>query len=155
MFAIFNLTDNEQTVTLNGTLYTGRYRDVFAGDSILFDDSAQVIIPAWGYEVFEIGSGITGVEKDEEIVKGYSLSQNYPNPFNPETNFEFRTADFGFVTLKIYDVLGNEAAVLVNEEKPAGRYQINFNAASLSSGIYFYVINVNGYTAARKMLLIK
>jgi 1,4-alpha-glucan branching enzyme len=155
VFAIFNLTGNEQIVTLNGTLYTGRYRDVFAGDSILFDDSSEVTIPAWGYEVYEIGSGLTGVERGEELIKGYGLDQNYPNPFNPQTNFEFRTADFGFVTLKIYDVLGNEAAILVNEEKPAGKYQINFNAAGLSSGIYFYVINVNGYTAARKMILVK
>ena len=74
----------------------------------------RLLLPAWGYKVYEIGSGITGVEKDEELaVKGYSLSQNYPNPFNPTTNFGFRISDFGFVSLKVFDILGREAAVLV------------------------------------------
>jgi 1,4-alpha-glucan branching enzyme len=162
IFEICNLTSSSQTFTLLGSLYFGTYRDAFSGDSILFAENAEITLPAWGYKVYETGSGITGVEKNDPAPEGYALDQNYPNPFNPTTNFGFRIpaspasgSDFGFVSLKVYDVLGNEAAVLMNEMKPAGRYQINFNAEGLSSGVYFYVINVNGYTASRKMILLK
>jgi len=100
----------------------------------------------------------------------FQLFQNYPNPFNPTTNFEFRIpastslgfaerraggTDFGFVTLKIYDVLGNEVATLVNEEKPAGKYIIKFNAGSLASGIYFYQLKASNFLSTKKMVLIK
>jgi hypothetical protein len=89
------------------------------------------------------------------IDKSYALYQNYPNPFNPSTNFGFRIADFGFVSLKIYDVLGNEVAVLVNEEKNAGEYKIEFDAAHLSSGVYCYKLTAGRFVKTKKMILIK
>jgi len=85
----------------------------------------------------------------------FSLYQNYPNPFNPTTNIEFRMADFGFVNLKVYDVLGNEIATLVNEEKPAGNYEAEFDGSELTSGIYFYQLRTGSYTATKKSVLIK
>ena len=85
----------------------------------------------------------------------FALYQNYPNPFNPTTNFRFRIADFGFVTLKIYDVLGNEVATLVNDEKPAGEYELEFFASELSSGIYFYKLSSRGFSETKKMILMK
>lgn len=85
----------------------------------------------------------------------FSLSYNYPNPFNPTTNFEFRIANFGFVSLKIFDVLGREVATLVNEEKPAGNYKINFDAGSLSSGVYYYRLVSDRFVETKKMILIK
>ena len=85
----------------------------------------------------------------------YSLSNNFPNPFNPATKIEFRIADFGFVSLKIYDVLGNEIAILVNEEKPVGSYEVEFDASSFPSGIYFYQLRAGEFIQSKKMSLIK
>jgi hypothetical protein len=85
----------------------------------------------------------------------FSLNQNYPNPFNPSTLISFSVPVAAPVTLKIYDVLGNEVATLLNSEKPAGVYEIEFNATELTSGIYFYQINAGTFTQTKKMLLIK
>lgn len=85
----------------------------------------------------------------------YHLSQNYPNPFNPMTNFEFRIADFGFVSLKVYDILGREISTLINEEKSAGTYKISFDASSLPSGIYFYRLQAGSYVETKKMVLLR
>jgi hypothetical protein len=99
--------------------------------------------------------------EDEEnpIASEFKLEQNYPNPFNPTTNIGFRIADFGFVSLKIYDVLGNEIATLVNEEKPAGEYEVEFNPESSikqpASGIYFYQIKAGDFIQTKKMVLLK
>jgi hypothetical protein len=100
---------------------------------------------------------VVGVEEPGEniIPTKNSLSQNYPNPFNPTTNIEFRIADVGFVSLKVYDVLGKEVATLVNEEKSAGIYKINFDASKLSSGVYIYQLKVNGLISSKKFVLLK
>ena len=91
-----------------------------------------------------------------EIPDQYKLSQNYPNPFNPTTNLEFGISNLGFVTLKVYDLLGKEVAVLVNENKPAGNYSVTFNGSNLSSGVYFYSLFVNGNPVdTKRMLLLK
>jgi hypothetical protein len=109
---------------------------------------------------------ITDAESEEEpIVTTFKLEQNYPNPFNPSTIIVFRIADFGFVNLKVYDILGNEVATLVNKELPAGEYEVEFsaksgsasggNASNLSSGIYFYTLRAGEFIQTKKMLLIK
>jgi len=85
----------------------------------------------------------------------YVLSQNYPNPFNPVTKISFALPKSGLVSMKIYDILGQEVATLVNETKNAGNYSVDFDASKLSSGIYFYKISVNGFTDVKKMTLIK
>ncbi len=85
----------------------------------------------------------------------YELKQNYPNPFNPTTNINYSIPKSGFVTLKVYDVLGNEVTALVNEEKLAGRYNINFDGNKLASGIYLYVLRTGDFVQSRKMLLLK
>ena len=89
----------------------------------------------------------------------FMLEQNFPNPFNPSTNIGFRIVDFGFVSLKVYDVLGNEVATLVDEEKPAGSYEVEFNpVASIkypASGIYFYQLNTGEFVQTKKMVLMK
>ncbi len=89
------------------------------------------------------------------IPKEYKLYDNYPNPFNPGTQIKYSIKENGFVTLKVYDVLGNEVAVLANEEKQAGTYTVTFDAGNLASGIYFYSISTNGFHQTKKMLLIK
>ncbi len=89
----------------------------------------------------------------------FFLYQNYPNPFNPTTNIRFRIAEFGFVTLKIYDVLGNEITILINEEKHAGEYEVEFNLPASrqgpASGIYFYQLKAGSFIQTKKMILLK
>lgn len=98
----------------------------------------------------------SGSHKDETfVVTEYNLNQNFPNPFNPQTTIQYDVKEKGFVQLKVYDMLGNEVAVLVNELKEHGRYNININANSLSSGVYIYSIKVNDFIQHRKMTLIK
>ena len=97
----------------------------------------------------------TSVENEGEQLNGFFLSQNYPNPFNPSTNIKFGLNEAGFVSLKIYDVLGNEVAALVNEYKAAGNYEISFNSTQLSSGTYIYRLVTNNFTETRKMILEK
>ena len=96
------------------------------------------------------------VEKYESLMPiEYALHQNYPNPFNPSTTIEFALPNAGFVTIKIYDVLGSEVAALVNEEKPVGNYQVEFDASNLSSGIYFYRIQAGSFVETKKMILLR
>ena len=97
----------------------------------------------------------TDVNEIEETATAFTLYQNYPNSFNPTTNIEFQIAEFGFVKIKVYDILGNEIATLVNEQKPAGIYEIEFNARNLPSGIYFYQLKAGNYIETKKMVLIK
>ncbi len=85
----------------------------------------------------------------------FSLSQNYPNPFNPSTTISYQLPVNSFVTLKVYDVLGNEVATLVNEEKLAGEYEIDFNASEMGSGIYFYKLQTGSFVKTNKMVLMK
>lgn len=85
----------------------------------------------------------------------FSVKQNYPNPFNPVTSIQYTIASKQFVTLKVYDILGNEVAKLVDEFKPAGSYEVNFDASGLSSGVYFYKITSGKFVETRKMLLMK
>ena len=100
-------------------------------------------------------------EKSKEIPTNFSLSQNYPNPFNPSTVISWQLAVGSHVSLKVYDVLGNEVATLVNEEKPAGKYHVSFNALSttnnqpIASGIYFYKLQTANFSAVKKMILLR
>ena len=99
------------------------------------------------------------IEVNVPVVEEFVLYQNYPNPFNPCTKIGFQTSEFGFVKLKVYDVLGNEVAILVNEEKPVGEYQVEFNTSTInhipSSGIYFYQLKTNNFVETKKMVLMK
>jgi len=98
----------------------------------------------------------TSVGSDvSEVVNGFMLYQNYPNPFNPTTKISWQSPVGSWQTLKIYDVLGNEIATLVNEYKPAGNYQISFDASELVSGIYFYMLTANGFSGTKKMILMR
>ncbi|MFB3056500.1 MAG: T9SS type A sorting domain-containing protein, partial [Ignavibacteriaceae bacterium] len=102
------------------------------------------------------------VSVEDEIHEpyNYSLSQNYPNPFNPSTIIEFRISDFGFVILKVYDILGNEIATLVNEDLSPGKYDIEFDLGAshrptITSGIYFYQLRAGNFNQTKKMLIVK
>ena len=103
----------------------------------------------------------TSVESENLESNSFSLSQNYPNPFNPSTTIKFTIPSVGTrlalsaVTLKIYDVLGNEVATLVDEYKPAGSYELNWNVANLPSGVYFYRLTAGSFTETKKLILMR
>jgi len=97
---------------------------------------------------------ITDVE-DETIPTSYSLSQNYPNPFNPSTTIRYTIPKQSFVTLKVYNVLGEEIKTLVNKELNIGVYEVNFNASGFASGIYFYSLKTGDFVSTKKLILIK
>jgi hypothetical protein len=99
-------------------------------------------------------NSVTNVGNDETPTN-YSLSQNYPNPFNPTTKINFNVAKSGFVSMKIYNILGKEVATLVNGNYNTGSYSVDFNASKLSSGVYFYSIEVNGFRDIKRMMLVK
>ena len=98
---------------------------------------------------------IVSAEDEEFIPIEFALKQNYPNPFNPSTKIEFSIQDFGFVSLKVYDILGNEITTLVNSEKPVGVYEIELNASGLPSGAYFYQLKTDGFVDTKKMILLR
>jgi subtilisin-like proprotein convertase family protein len=126
------------------------------------------ILEGWSIVISQ--STISSIEpEDFKLPVGFSLYQNYPNPFNPSTKIKFTIPSVGtsfmkFVQLKVYDVLGNEVATLVNEELPAGEYEVEFDtksissfrlARNLSSGIYFYQLKAENFIETKKMILIK
>lgn len=100
-------------------------------------------------------NGVTGVEDNDNVVKDYLLEPNYPNPFNPSTNITFRMPEAGEVELKVYDALGNEVAVLIDEYRAAGTHTATFHAGNLASGLYIARINAGGFTESIKMTLMK
>jgi eukaryotic-like serine/threonine-protein kinase len=106
------------------------------------------------YVSYEI-TATTGVNKDENKPGSFKLNQNYPNPFNPETIISYQLPVTSMVNVKIYDMLGNEMATLINEEQNAGEYQVKFDGTDLSSGIYLYRIQTNNYTETNKMILMR
>lgn len=118
---------------------------------------AEVIIYDFSFSEFPIG--ITKISS--EVPDGYLLYQNYPNPFNPVTTLEFGISNLlasrsgGFVSLKIYDILGKEIAALVNERLSPGKYKVEFDGSGLASGVYFYRLQTNNFNETKMMTLIK
>jgi hypothetical protein len=103
---------------------------------------------------YEFSEEIT-VENSILLPIEFKLAQNYPNPFNPSTNIEFQLPENSFVSLKVYDVLGNEIITLVNEERTAGSYEVEFNAGDFVSGTYFYTLIAEEFVETKKMILMK
>jgi hypothetical protein len=154
---------------LNGdTIKTISYGD--AGEDRCYDmisvDSDYLLIAASNYNPHSDGDASllfiykndvpTNVnDNHDNTIEGFYLSEAYPNPFNPSTTIHYQIPQAGIVILKIYDILGNEVATLVNEEKSAGKYNVNFNASSLSSGVYIYKIQTSSFINSKKMILLK
>jgi hypothetical protein len=92
---------------------------------------------------------------DIETVENYALDQNYPNPFNPSTIVNYQVPEKGFISLKVYDILGREVITLVNEVKTQGKYSVTFDEANLTSGVYIYQLKANGFSSTKKMILTK
>ena len=142
-----HITENEETLLESRGI-------PIAGIDVDFDGQTRhSATPDIGADEFE---GIAvGVEAEGTLPTEYALEQNYPNPFNPGTKISWQSPVGSQQTLKIYDVLGNEVATLVDEYKPAGKYEVEFSAASLPSGVYFYQLKAGEFISVKKMILLK
>ena len=122
------------------------------------DNDNDVAVGFWegsgGNKIF-INQTITGIENISFIPTKFKLFQNYPNPFNPITTIRYQIPEASFISLKVFDVIGNEIATLVNEEKAVGNFEVNFDGTQLTSGIYFYQLKSEGFLETKKMLLLK
>jgi len=107
-----------------------------------------------GLYVLKMGKTV-GINNNVTELNEFRLEQNYPNPFNPKTIINYELGNKNFVSVKVYDVLGNEVRTLVNENKPAGSYSIEFDGSDLSSGMYFYKLTTDSFNEVRKMILLK
>ena len=106
-------------------------------------------------KTYNAGNPIGIIQLNTETPDKYSIKQNFPNPFNPSTNMQFSLPKSSFVTLKVYDNIGQEVALLINQNMSSGNYEYKFDAGTLGSGIYYYRISANGFTETKKMILIK
>jgi glucose/arabinose dehydrogenase len=125
------------------------------------DEQQELYLVSFNNKIYRFTPTTTGVE-EQNILDDFQLYQNYPNPFNPSTTIKYTIPSVTLsgvegsrVQLKIFDVLGNEVATLVDEYKPAGNYEINFNASGLVSGIYFYRLQAGSFVDTKKMILLR
>ena len=162
---ILQTIDGGTTWIIKGTGLTSAYLR-----GVHFTSSTNGYVVGNGKTLLKYGA-ITSVDNEEELPTEFSLSQNYPNPFNPSTKISYEIPgqarnDNILVTLKVYDVLGNEIATLINEEKPSGSYEVDFQSSvgshQLTSGVYFYQLKAvptgrqaGVFVETKKMLLLK
>ena len=152
----------------------GKGRVVFVGDSSPADDgtgqSGNSLYTGWAGEangdharlhlngslwIAQVTGVVTDVHYKKANVSSFGLSQNYPNPFNPTTAIYYQLQADGITTLKVYNILGNEVATLVNQMQPEGAYQVNFDGKNLQSGVYFYTLVSGNFSSSKKMMLLK
>ena len=151
---------NKDTIIIEEISYSEQTADLSTGRYPNGTGSFIQMKPTFGVENVD---GITSIENQQlEMPRNYSLAQNYPNPFNPSTIINFSIPESGLVALKVFNILGQEVAELVNEVKSAGNYEVQFNTTSpqtigrqLSSGIYIYRLQVGSFFDSKKMLLVK
>lgn len=132
--------DSSPAIGSDGTLYIGTHINTMQYG--LTDD------------LIAVDNGISGIN-DNLVTSEFYLSQNFPNPFNPQTKINYSVPSLSFVSLKVYDILGNEIATLVNEGKPIGHYSVSFNANKFTSGVYFYTLRSGQFTETKKLILLK
>ncbi|NLT51189.1 MAG: T9SS type A sorting domain-containing protein [Ignavibacteria bacterium] len=128
----YSFTDN---LTLTSYSYSYRLKQIDLDGSFTYSNEVKV--------------------NSSEKASEFRLEQNYPNPFNPSTMISYQLPMNSFVTLKVYNMLGQEITTLVNEQKPAGNYEVKFDASNLSSGVYVYRLLAGDFNASYKMLLLK
>jgi hypothetical protein len=151
----FSYSYNSDNLFTHGINEIWQYDAWVIGNGIFYYDRSDIFDLAFNCADLTVYYKNTlGVDK-LNILEGYSLAQNYPNPFNPSTTITYSLAKAGNVTLKIYDLLGKEVAVLVNGYKTKGQYNIKFEVSNLPSGIYIYQLNSNGYSLSKKMVILK
>jgi len=160
-YAIYRSTDSEFNPD---TMNTATYTTIESS----FDDASVELGKTYYYSIVAVDfSGnkseysenifalVTDIASDMEIPTVYELGQNYPNPFNPSTVIKFSLPESGLVTLKVFNILGQEIMTLVNEVRAVGNYEVSFDASNLTTGMYVYRIESGEFTATKKMMLVK
>jgi hypothetical protein len=110
----------------------------------------------WRGFIIRYSDSVVSVGENHSLIpEEFNLYQNYPNPFNPSTTIIYEIPERHLVSIAVYDLLGREVAVLINEEKSAGEYEVEFNGSELSSGIYFYQLKAGSFVETKKMILLK
>jgi hypothetical protein len=120
-----------------------------------FDGDRRPAIPDIGADQFSRDTTSTDIEEGSSIPSSFALEQNYPNPFNAQTVVRYQVSVVSMVDLRVYDLLGREMAVLMNEERPAGKYSVSWNAHGMASGIYYYQLKAGGNVFTKKMILLR
>jgi len=135
----------------------------YQGDNIGLTSSNNTLWPVWMdnssgiYQIWTVPIDLTTLEAEEteNLLTEFELHQNYPNPFNPNTVISYQLAVGSYISLKVYDVLGNEIATLVDEEKSAGIYEVKFHLENLTTGVYFYQLKAGEFSETKKMMILK
>ncbi len=157
--AVYTVTTNEYLAYALQNLFGIQISNLYTyNDSTEFQAVLDYIISKGGTISPDNNSRITSVERPNDqagVIRAFKLEQNYPNPFNPSTNFEFVIPVNEMVTLKIYDILGREVALLINENLPAGKYKYRWDAGRLASGVYIYKLKAGSYSSMKKLILLK
>ncbi len=166
----FDTKENYATVKYNSEgeeiwvqIYNGSSNGSDIAAALFTDAGDNVYVTGYSYDgpnsvdyvTFKYSQAVGINQISNSVASGFELKQNYPNPFNPVTNLEFRISELGFVTLKIYNELGKEISSLVSTKLNPGTYKYNFDASNLTTGIYFYKLESNSFSATKKMLLVK
>jgi photosystem II stability/assembly factor-like uncharacterized protein len=146
---------NIYTTTNNGDNWSSTFTQETKTDITISRTGSKIWIATVSDRVLYASASSYISTISSEIPGSFSLSQNYPNPFNPVTHFQFAVAEFGFVTLKVYDIMGKEIETIVSENLQPGIYKAKFNAVDLPSGVYFYTLSSASFTETKKMLLLK
>jgi hypothetical protein len=165
---VFMKAQRYDTVTIhniagNRTLPAGNKIAFFGYDPVSLDSYDDPLYYWYGFttsapqvKVLEWFGLITEVEPvDNTVPNNFKLAQNYPNPFNPSTTVKFSIPQTTKVLLKVYDMLGREVATLIDSEKAAGNYEVNFDASKYASGVYVYTLSAGNYQSTKKMMLMK
>ncbi|MBK8552297.1 MAG: SBBP repeat-containing protein [Ignavibacteria bacterium] len=144
-------------------IYNGPGNSTDIANSIALDASGNVYVTGgsagigtnFDFATIKYSQSVGITQVTTSVPAAITLSQNYPNPFNPITNLEFGISDLGFVSLKVYDILGKEVITLVNEKLSPGKYKVEFDGSGLTSGVYFYRLNAGEFTDTKRMMLVK
>ncbi len=151
---LLNLSEEEQTFTLNGEELDGDYRNLFNDEMVDLTEEDEFTLSAWDYKVFETSDTDTYAE-GEDSPEEFELVQNYPNPFNATTEISFSVPETDHVTLEVYDLQGRRITTLVDEVRSSGTHTLSFDAADYASGMYLYRLETSDYIQTRKMMLVK
>ena len=152
---------SEATWNANGTTSNGGFDLPFGGGTVVLTQVGihyYVCVPhaSLGMKGTITVNPATGINTAGDMIpNNFILRQNYPNPFNPNTKIEYAIPRMSFVTLKIYNELGEEVTTLVNGIKPAGSYEVVFNGSDLVSGVYFYKMTAGGFSSTKRFILLK
>jgi hypothetical protein len=154
--SFINFKVSESSFVPNSTVFFGDYTNIAARNGKIFPIWMRLDVSELSVWIAIINdSTIVNVEEDKGIVDDFLLMQNYPNPFNPTTNIEFSIPKSEFVTLKVYNILGEEVATLVSKELSVRKYKYDWDASNLASGIYLYRIQAGNFVETKKMVLLR